>query len=148
MVLLLVLLLGTVTACTGSGGSGTAKGPETRPDAKPSPGGGTYKGKVQRGYEISFDLPADGNEVTKVAANVLEMCEGSSGSRTTQLYWDGPFTVGPDGTVAAEGEDPEFEGIEFRFTAKFAGDGTAAGTVLQKGAGCTTYELEWAAERE
>lgn len=154
---LLVLAAVTATACSkpegGSGKVGTAAPTVAPParaaaDAKPSSVGGTYKGKVQRGYEITFDVSPDGKAVTKVAANVLESCDGSSTSRTTQLYWDGPFPVSADGAVSVEGPDPEWQGIEFRFTARFGTDGTATGTVLQKGAGCTTYELQWTANRQ
>jgi len=93
-------------------------------------------------------VSADGKQVTKVAAKVLETCQGVSTSRISQLYWDGPFPVSADGTLTAEGKAPEFEELEYRFTARFLADGTATGTVLQRGAGCTTYELEWTAKKE
>lgn len=155
MLVLLALAAITATSCSkpegGNGKVGTAAptvAPPAKADARLSSTGGTYKGKVQRGFEITFDVSPDGKAVTKVAANVLESCTGSSTSRTTQLYWDGPFPVSADGVVSAEGPDPEWQGIEFRFTARLAADGTAAGTVLQKGAGCTTYELQWTATKE
>ncbi|HWI53846.1 MAG TPA: hypothetical protein VNT01_17040 [Symbiobacteriaceae bacterium] len=157
MLALLALAAITATACSkpegGNGKVGTAAptvAPPAKADtgAKPSSVGGTYKGKVQRGFEITFDVSPDGKAVTKVAANVLESCTGSSTSRTTQLYWDGPFPVSAGGVVSVEGPDPEWQGIEFRFTARLGADGTAAGTVLQKGAGCTTYELQWTATKE
>ncbi len=147
MAFLLLAVVVVTGACTKTGGSG--------PRAEPAPTGkteaklgGKYKGKVQRGYEITFEVSADGKQVTKVAANVLETCTGSSTSRTSQLYWDGPFSVGSDGTVTAEGEDPQYKGIQYRFTAKLGADGSASGTVLQKGGGCTTYELQWTANKE
>jgi hypothetical protein len=136
-----------LTACNGNGGKAAA--PVARgQDAPPASAGGTYRGTVKRGYEITFVVSADGKQVTKVGAKVLETCMGVSTSRISQLYWDGPFAVGADGTLTAAGKDPEFEELEYRFTARLLADGTATGTVFQQGAGCTTYELEWTAKKE
>lgn len=153
LVALLALTALTATACSkpGAGGAVGTAAPAAKQEAAPKQAsklGGRYKGKVQRGYEITFDVSPDGKQVTKVAANVLESCTGSSTSRTAQLYWDGPFPVGADGAVSVEGPDPEYQGIVFKFTAKLGTDGSASGTVLQKGAGCTTYELQWTAQKE
>ena len=147
MIALLLAASVTATACNGQGGTPAQPAGNGGATAKPSGFGGSYKGKVQRGYEITFDVSPDGTKVTEVAANVLETCMGVSGTRISQLYWDGPFPVSPDGTVTVEGQDPEFPELQFRFTATFGTDGSAAGKVMQSGAGCTTYELEWNAQR-
>lgn len=110
-----------------------------------------YKGKVQRGYDVSFTVSPDGKQVSKVQARVLESCTGSSTTSTVTFYMDGPFPVGADGTLVAEEQDPDTK-YTSKFTAAFAKDGTASGTLIQKGAMfgtvCTTYELKWDASRQ
>lgn len=145
----LLLLALTLGGCN-TGSSQTTTAPAAAPEptqAKPKTQGGTYKGKVARGYGITFKLSADGKQITEVHADVLESCSGSSTSRTTTLFFDGPFVAGADGAFAIDGKEEEY-GTQYRFTAAFTGDGKATGTILQKDANCTTYELKWEADKQ
>jgi hypothetical protein len=152
--LLLALALGGCN--TGSSQTSTAPAAAPAPSsaassaAPASPAkaqGGTYKGKVARGYGITFKLSSDGKQITEVHADVLESCTGSSSSRTTTLFFDGPFVAGADGAFAIEGKEAQY-GTQYRFTASLTPDGKAAGTILQKDANCTTYELKWEAQKQ
>jgi hypothetical protein len=86
-----------------------------------------------------------------VHANVLESCTGSSTSRTITFFMDGPYNVGADGSATAEAQDPATK-YTSKFTALLKPDGTASGTLIQKGAiagtVCTTYELKWEAQKQ
>ncbi|HLO04836.1 MAG TPA: hypothetical protein VK191_17145 [Symbiobacteriaceae bacterium] len=144
--LLLALPLGGCTTGSSQTTTAPAAAPETKQTASKAQGG-TYKGKVTRGYGITFKLSANGKQITEVHADVLETCSGSSSSRTSTLFFDGPFVAGADGAFQIEGEEKEY-GTQYRFTATLTGDGKAAGTILQKDANCTTYELKWEAEKQ
>lgn len=145
----LLLLALTFGGCN-TGSSQTTNAPAAAPgptSTTPKAQGGTYKGKVARGYGITFKLSADGKQITEVHADVLESCTGSSSSRTTTLFFDGPFVAGADGAFSIEGKEEQY-GTQYRFTATLSADGKAAGTILQKDANCTTYELTWEAEKQ
>lgn len=143
--LLLALALGGCNSGSGQTTSAPAAAPEPAKTA-PKAQGGTYKGKVARGYGITFKLSGDGKQITEVHADVLESCSGSSTSRTTTLFFDGPFVAGADGAFNIEGKEEQY-GTQYRFTASLSG-GKASGTILQKDANCTTYELKWEAEKQ
>lgn len=144
-----LLLLALALGGCNTGARQTAPAPAAAPEAKVAAKaqGGTYKGKVARGYGITFKLSADGKQITQVHADVLETCSGSSTSRTTTLFFDGPFVAGANGAFNIEGEEKEY-GTQYRFTATLTSDGKATGTIQQKDANCTTYELKWEAEKQ
>lgn len=148
--LLLAMALG-LGGCTKGPATTPAPAPVTTPAQAPEPSapakGGTYKGTVARGYGISFKLSPDGKQITELHADVLESCTGSSTSRTTTLYFEGPFVASADGSFAVAGEEKEY-GTEYRFSALLTPDGKASGRIFQAGAGCTTFELQWEAERQ
>lgn len=150
-----------LSACSGPSQSTASKAeaPTAAPaatSAKPgaAPGGkapaGTYAGKVSRGYNITFEVTPDGNQVQKVTGKVLESCTGSTSTTQTTIYLEGPFAIGEGGQVLAEGKD-EYD-YTYKFTAAFDGKGGASGTILQKGVmagtACTTYDLNWEATRQ
>lgn len=149
-IVLLALALGGCNTGSGQTTTAPAAAPAAAPEktqAAPKAQGGTYKGKVARGYGITFKLSGDGKQITELHADVLESCTGSSTSRTTTVYFGGPFAAGADGAFAIDGKEEEY-GIQYRFTATLTSDGKAKGTILQKDANCTTYELEWEAAKE
>lgn len=110
------------------------------------------KGKVEYGYDLKFKVSADGKQISKLVANVLENCDGESTSRVTTL---GPNLRWKVKNGRFSGRQKEtFDGITVYTTLKgsFKTAKKAVGIVRQEtiiaGSVCDTYELDFTALRK
>jgi hypothetical protein len=109
------------------------------------------KGKVVRGYDLSFKVTGGGKKISKVVAHVLETCAGSSTSSTT--------TVGPSLSWKVSGgkfsgrKKETYDGVtvyttlEGRFTSKSTAKGSIRQETIVAGSVCDTYKLKFTAKR-
>lgn len=127
----------------------TATAKPQAPSARPSGNvGGTYSGKVQRGYTITFRVSPDGKQISDVRARALTDC-GTGRSSDTTFAPDTTFAVGPDGRFAGEGEYQP--GFRYEFAGQLSGasaTGYLRDSSIVVGAVCDTHRLEWAAKRQ
>ena len=121
---------------------------QAAPGRTASNAGGTYSGKVQRGYTITFQISADGKEISNVEARALTDC-GTGRSSDTNFAPDATFAIGPDGSFAGQGEYQA--GYRWEFTGQLSG-ASATGYLrdysVVAGAVCDTRRLQWTAERQ
>lgn len=122
-----------------------AQAPSGRPASN---AGGTYSGKVQRGYTITFQVSSDGKMISDVEARALTDC-GTGQSSDTTFAPDATFAIGPDGTFAGQGEYQP--GFRWEFAGQLSG-ASATGYLrdysVVAGAVCDTRRLQWTAARQ
>jgi len=108
------------------------------------------EGDVQRGTRLSFDLEADGTQISNLAAEVLETFDGESTSRTTivgpNLTWDvvdGAFSGRLKEVANGVSVYTTLEGL---FTSATSVEGTIRQESVVAGSVCDTYKLTFTAE--
>ena len=107
-------------------------------------------GAVQRGTRLSFDVDADATQITNVVAEVLESCDGSSGSSATtigpNLTWDivdGSFSGRQKEVVDGVSVYTTLEG---RLIDAESAEGIIRQESVVAGSVCDTYELSFTAD--
>lgn len=117
-----------------------------------TPSDGTFqaqKGKVQKGYELSFSVTAGGRKVTGLHAKLLATCADTSAlalvtSRATWTVRGGKFAGRKKETRAGTTVYTTFEG---QFTSKLRAAGSLRQVTVRAGRKCDTYKVPFTAKR-
>lgn len=114
----------------------------------PKPGKFTHI-KVQLGHNLDFTVAK--GKVTKVAATVLQRCDGTGVSAFVNFAPKASYAVrrGIFGKKTVERFDGVTTHIDFRgrFTSPTRAQGTLKMDTIVAGSVCTTYKLKWTAKR-
>jgi hypothetical protein len=109
------------------------------------------KGKVEKGYELSFEVSGGGTRVGQLRARLLQTCEGAGSSAMATVTSMAAWTV-RGGKFAARkketrGSATVFTTFEGRFTSRIRASGSVRQVTFLAGKRCDTYKVPFAARR-
>lgn len=109
------------------------------------------KGKVEKGYELSFKVTGGGTRVGQVRARLLETCEGADSSATTTVTSIATWTV-RGGKFAARKKEIRasttyYTTLEGQFTSRIRATGSIRQVAFRAGKRCDTYKVPFTVKR-
>jgi hypothetical protein len=109
------------------------------------------KGKVEKGYELSFRVSAGGTKIGRLRARLLQTCQGQGSSLTTTIASTATWTVRA-GRFAARKKEVRagatyYTTLEGTFTSRVRATGSVRQVAYRAGKRCDTYKVPFTAKR-
>jgi hypothetical protein len=109
------------------------------------------KGKVEKGYELSFKVSGGGSKVGTLRARLLQTCQGADSSTMATVTSIATWTV-RGGKFAARKKEVRasttyYTTFEGQFTSRSRATGSIRQVAYRAGKSCDTYKVPFTAKR-
>jgi hypothetical protein len=109
------------------------------------------KGKVEKGYELSFVVSGGGSKVSKLRAQLLQTCQGADSSAMAAVSSAATWTV-RGGKFAARKKEVRasttyYTTFEGQFTSRTRATGSIRQVAYRAGKRCDTYKVPFTVKR-
>jgi hypothetical protein len=109
------------------------------------------KGKVEKGYELSFKVIGGGTKVGQLRARLLQTCQGADSSAMTTVTSIATWTV-RGGKFSARKKEVRasttyYTTFEGEFTSRIRATGSVRQVAFRAGKRCDTYKVPFTVKR-